>query len=114
MKSMNCAGVRRATVGVCLCSAGVRCGWRWNAALSTRAKKTIAGKLGCSVDLLCFWMCQAQRDVCERSGQNSTEMARVKELEREVVIDLHRFRSGEVLLSGGLLFESHGGFTAKG
>ena len=29
-------------------------------------------------------------------------------------LDLHRFRSGQVLMLGGLLFESHGGFPAEG
>jgi hypothetical protein len=29
-------------------------------------------------------------------------------------LDLHRFRSGQVLMLGGPLFEGHGGFPAEG
>ena len=43
-----------------------------------------AGKLGCSPDSLRVWMRQAQRDGGERPGPTSAEIARIKELEREV------------------------------
>jgi transposase-like protein len=48
------------------------------------ALTAIAGKLGCSPDSLRVWMRQAQRDGGERPGPTSAEIARIKELEREV------------------------------
>lgn len=44
----------------------------------------IAGKLGCSPDSLRVWVRQAQRDGGERPGPTNAEIARIKELEREV------------------------------
>ncbi|WP_415183136.1 transposase, partial [Phaeovulum sp.] len=48
------------------------------------ALTAIAGKLGCSPDSLRVWMRQIQRDGGERPGPTSAEIARIKELEREV------------------------------
>ena len=48
------------------------------------ALTAIAGKLGCSPDSLRVWMRQVQRDGGERPGPTSAEVARIKELEREV------------------------------
>ena len=76
-------------------SASARCGWRWNTAMSIRAKRlaltAIAGKLGCSPDSLRVWMRQVQRDGGERSGQTRAKNARITELEREV----RELRQGE-------------------
>ena len=48
------------------------------------ALSAIAGKLGCSPDSLRTWVRQTQRDGGERPGPTSAEIARIKELEREV------------------------------
>ena len=48
------------------------------------ALTAIAGKLGCSPDSLRVWMRQVQRDGGERPGPSGVEIARIKELEREV------------------------------
>lgn len=49
----------------------------------TAALVEIAGKLGCSSDSLRSWSRQHQRDNGDRAGATSTELARIKELERE-------------------------------
>ncbi len=48
------------------------------------ALTAIAGKLGCTPDRLRVWMRQVQRDGGERPGPSGVEIARIKELEREV------------------------------
>jgi transposase len=48
------------------------------------ALTAIAGKLGCSPDSLRVWIRQIQRDAGERLGPTRAEIARIKELEREV------------------------------
>ena len=55
------------------------------------ALTAIAGKLGCSPDSLRTWVRQIQRDGGERPGPTSAEIARIKELEREV----RELRQGE-------------------
>ena len=48
------------------------------------AYSAISGKLGCSADSLRAWCQQAGRDGGERPGPTSAQLARIKELEREV------------------------------
>ena len=48
------------------------------------AYAAISGKLGCSADSLRAWCQQAGRDSGERPGPTSAQLARIKELEREV------------------------------
>ena len=65
------------------------------------ALTAIAGKLGCSPDILRVWTRQVQRDVGERSGQTTIEKARIKELEREV----HELRrTNEILRKASAFF----------
>jgi transposase len=49
------------------------------------ALTAIAGKLGCSPDSLRTWVPQTQRDAGERPRPTSTEISRIKELERVVL-----------------------------
>lgn len=48
------------------------------------AYQAIAPKLGCAPDSLRAWCRQAERDAGARSGLTSKEMARIKDLERQV------------------------------
>ena len=49
-----------------------------------------------------------------RDGESISGLARSLQLSGNTVLELHRFRSGQVLMLGGPLFESHGGFPAEG
>lgn len=48
------------------------------------AIESVASKIGCSAQTLCNWVRQHERDTGQRDGMTTAEMARVKELEREV------------------------------
>jgi transposase len=48
------------------------------------AIKSIAGKIGCSVQTLNKWVRQGERNNGTRPGATTTEQQRIKELEREV------------------------------
>lgn len=50
----------------------------------TAALAGISSKLGCSTDSLRNWSRQQQRDNGALAGPTSTDLARIKELEREV------------------------------
>jgi transposase-like protein len=45
---------------------------------------SVAGKIGCTPQTLHTWVRQHERDTGQRDGPTTAEIARVKELEREV------------------------------
>ena len=47
------------------------------------AMGSIAGKIGCTAETLRNWVRQAERDQGRRAGVTSSELERLKELERE-------------------------------
>jgi transposase len=48
------------------------------------AIRSVATKMGCNSDTLRRWVRQQEKDLGQRPGPTSMEVARVKELEREV------------------------------
>lgn len=46
--------------------------------------ESVSSKIGCSAQTLCNWVRQYERDTGQRESMSSVEMARLKELEREV------------------------------
>lgn len=58
-------------------------GSQW-AAIGSIAGKSIAGKIGCTVETLRKWARQAERDGGQRAGPTTEERERIKALEREV------------------------------
>ena len=44
---------------------------------------SIAGKIGCTAETLRRWLRQAERNQGQRPGATTSEMARIKQLERE-------------------------------
>lgn len=62
---------------------------------------SIAGKLGCTPQMLRTWLRQAERDAGRRGGLTTTERQRLKELEREV---RERKRCDEILRKASASF----------
>jgi transposase-like protein len=64
----------------------VRLVWETEAEHSSQwaAIRSISEKVGCTAETLRKWVRQAERDSGRRSGQTTDDLARVKELEREV------------------------------
>jgi transposase len=48
------------------------------------AIESIAGKIGCTAETLRKWVRQCERDRGARAGSTTSELLRIKELEREV------------------------------
>jgi transposase-like protein len=65
------------------------------------AIRSVAEKLGCSVEALRRWVRQAERDGGERAGLTTDERQRLKTLEREV-IELKR--ANEILRKASAYF----------
>ena len=65
------------------------------------AMRSIAEKLGCTVEALRRWVRQAERDAGQRRGLTTDERARLKQLEREN-FDLRR--ANEILKKASAYF----------
>ena len=65
------------------------------------AIKSIAPKIGCTVEALRRWVRQAERDRGKRAGLTSDERARLKALERE---NLELRRANEILRKASAFF----------
>ena len=65
------------------------------------AIKSIAGKIGCTVEALRGWVRQAEREHGRRAGLTSDERARLKALERE---NQELRRANEILRKASALF----------
>jgi transposase len=65
------------------------------------AIRSIAGKLGCSPEVLRRWMTQMERDQGLRPGLTTDERARLKELERE---NFELRRANEILRKASAFF----------
>ena len=65
------------------------------------AIKSIAPKIGCTVEALRRWVRQAERDQGKRAGLTSDERARLKALERE---NLELRRANEILRKASAFF----------
>jgi transposase len=65
------------------------------------AIRSIAGKLGCSPEVLRRWMTQMERDQGKRPGLTTDERARLKELERE---NFELRRANEILRKASAFF----------
>ncbi len=65
------------------------------------AIRSIALKMGCSPEQLRRWVRQAERDLGQRPGPTTAELARIKELEREV-FELRR--TNEILRDAAAYF----------
>jgi transposase len=65
------------------------------------AIKSIAEKVGCTVESLRGWVRQAERDAGRRGGLTSDERARLKALERE---NLELRRANEILRKASAFF----------
>lgn len=65
------------------------------------AVQAIAGKLGCSAEVLRRWVRQAQTDAGKRAGVTTTEKARLAELERE---NRELRRANEILRKAAAFF----------
>src|SRR5215510_10745724 len=62
---------------------------------------SIAGKIGCTAESLRQWVRQAERDQGKRAGLTSTELERLKQLERE---NLELKRANEILRKAAAFF----------
>ena len=65
------------------------------------AMRSVAEKLGCTVEALRRWVRQAERDTGERSGLTTDERARLKQLERE---NFELRRANEILKKASAYF----------
>ena|SRR5438128_3542918 len=65
------------------------------------AIKSIAGKIGCTVEALRRWVRQAERDHGRRAGLTSDERTRLKDLERE---NQELRRANEILRKASAFF----------
>jgi transposase len=65
------------------------------------AIRSIAGKIGCSAEVLRKWILQAERDQGVRSGLTTDERKRLKELERE---NVELRRANEILRKASAYF----------
>jgi transposase len=65
------------------------------------ALKSIAEKIGCTVEALRGWVRQAERDAGRRAGLTSEERERLKALERE---NLELRRANEILRKASAFF----------
>jgi transposase len=65
------------------------------------AMRSIAEKLGCTVEALRRWVRQAERDAGKRPGLTTDERARLKQLERE---NFELRRANEILRKASAFF----------
>jgi transposase len=65
------------------------------------AMRSVAEKLGCSVEALRRWVRQAERDAGQRPGLTTDERARLKQLERE---NFELKRANEILRKASAFF----------
>ena len=65
------------------------------------AMRSVAEKLGCTVEALRRWVRQAERDAGERPGLTTDERARLKQLERE---NVELRRANEILKNASAYF----------
>ena len=65
------------------------------------AIRSVAGKIGCAVEVLRRWVRQAERDQGRRPGLTTDECQRMKELEREV---FELKRANEILRKASAYF----------
>ena len=65
------------------------------------AIRSVAEKLGCSVEALRRWVRQAERDTGQRAGLTTDERLRLKQLERE---NLELKRANEILRKASAFF----------
>jgi transposase len=65
------------------------------------AIRSVAEKLGCTVEALRRWVRQAERDTGQRPGLTTDERARVKQLERE---NFELRRTNEILRKASAFF----------
>jgi len=65
------------------------------------AMRSIAEKLGCTVEALRRWVRQAERDAGQRSGLTTAERQRLKQLERE---NFELKRANEILRKASAFF----------
>jgi transposase len=63
--------------------------------------RSVAEKLGCTVEALRRWVRQAERDVGQRPGLTTDERARLKQLERE---NFELKRANEILRKASAFF----------
>jgi transposase len=63
--------------------------------------RSVAEKLGCTVEALRRWVRQAERDAGRRPGLTTDERARLKQLERE---DFELKRANEILRKASAFF----------
>jgi transposase len=63
--------------------------------------RSVAEKLGCTVEALRRWVRQSERDAGKRAGLTSDERARLKQLERE---NLELRRANEILRKASAFF----------
>ena len=66
-----------------------------------QAIQSIAGKVGCTAESLRRWVRQAEKDRGRRPGLSTTELQRVKELERE---NRELRRANEILRKASAFF----------
>jgi transposase len=65
------------------------------------AMRSVAGKLGCTVEALRRWVRQAERDQGKRPGLTTEERQRLKDLERE---NVELRRANEILRKASAYF----------
>ena len=65
------------------------------------AMRSVAGKLGCTVEALRRWVRQAERDQGKRPGVTTDERQRLKDLERE---NVELRRANEILRKASAYF----------
>lgn len=65
------------------------------------AMRSVAGKLGCSMEGLRRWVRQAERDAGQRAGLTTSERERLKALERE---NRELRRANEILRKASAVF----------
>jgi transposase len=65
------------------------------------AIRSVAEKLGCSVEVLRRWVRQAERDAGQRAGLTTDERQRLKQLERE---NVELKRANEILRKASAFF----------
>jgi transposase len=78
--------------------------WSWSTHLTTRRRaaiRSVAEKLGCTVEVLRRWVRQAERDEGQRPGLTTDERQRLKALERE---NFELKRANEILRKASAYF----------